>query len=262
MIRKFLLLFLLPAFLLCQQQAPKEMKVIIDAGHGGYDAGAVSNRGTKEKDVALEIALLLKNYIENLSGLPVQAILTRSEDKFVPLIDRVSLANKSEGDLFISLHMNASPSRRDTGFEVYFYDSTGDAETSAVAKRENEPNGVVDSKDKNTPLYILWDLAQNEFSKESSEASDVIQAALDGALNENSETSLKLRNRGVKQADFLVLNGMKMPSVLLEMGFLTNNGDEEKFKKKEFKERYAEAIASAVRRICRKFDKKSETTVK
>ncbi len=261
MIRKIIILLSLPAVLLCQQ-APKAMKVIIDAGHGGYDAGAVSDNGTKEKDVTLEMALLLKKHIEEPSEPPVTAILTRSDDKFVPLIERVGLANKSEGDLFISLHMNASPAKRDSGFEVYFYDSTGDAETAAVAKRENEQEGSADYKDKSNPLFILWDLAQNEFSKESSEASDVIQAALDGVLNRNADASLKLRDRGVKQANFLVLNGMKMPSVLLEMGFLTNRSDEDKFKKTEFKERYAATIADAVRQIRQKFDKKSETRVR
>ena len=140
---------------------------------------------------------------------------------------------------------------------MYFYDSTGDAETAAVAKRENEQDGSVENKDRNNPLFILWDLAQNEFSKESSGASDIIQSALDGALNRNADTTLKLRDRGVKQANFLVLNGMKMPSVLLEMGFLTNKNDEEKFKKQEFKERYAATIADAVREIRQKFDKKS-----
>ena len=157
---------------------------------------------------------------------------------------------------------NASPAKRDNGYEVYFYDSMGDAETAAVAKRENEQDGGADYKDKNNPLFILWDLAQNEFSKESAEASDVIQSALDGALNRNADVSLKLRDRGVKQANFLVLNGMKMPSVLLEMGFLTNRNDEEKFKKVEFKERYAATIADAVRQIRQKFDKKSETTIR
>ena len=252
---KILLLLLVPVLLFPDHL--KVMKVIIDAGHGGYDGGAVSDYGIREKDVTLEMALLLKKHIEGATEPPITAILTRSEDKFMPLIERVGLANKSEGDLFISLHMNASPTKRDSGFEVYFYDSTGDAETAAVAKRENEQDGSVENKDRNNPLFILWDLAQNEFSKESSGASDIIQSALDGALNRNADTTLKLRDRGVKQANFLVLNGMKMPSVLLEMGFLTNKNDEEKFKKQEFKERYAATIADAVREIRQKFDKKS-----
>ncbi|MEI7905346.1 MAG: N-acetylmuramoyl-L-alanine amidase [Candidatus Firestonebacteria bacterium] len=246
-IKKIFLFLLLPGLLLAQSGAVnnKTYKVVLDAGHGGYDGGAVSVSGGREKDYALEMVLLVQKIIEDRPDCGVKALLTRSEDKFVTLLDRVMIANQADGDFFISFHVNSSQARRDSGFEVYYYDSNADSEAGEVAKRENEQFGRA-KEDKNNPMFILWDLAQNEFLKESAELCDLIQSKADEALNKGQEKAYNLRNRGIRQANFLVLTGMKMPSVLLELGFISNQADEEKLKQKEFKERYAAAIADAI----------------
>jgi len=251
------ILLILPFMLFAQQQVKtaKIYKVALDAGHGGIDGGAVSPGGTREKDLTLEMALLVQKALADRPDAGVQAVLTRNEDKFVPLLDRVMFANQSESDFFISLHVNSSSARRDSGFEVYYYDVNGDTEATEVAKRENEQDVAAKEKDRNNPMFILWDLAQNEFVKESSEFCDLIQQKADEALNNGTDKTFNLRNRGVRQASFLVLNGMKMPSVLFEMGFISNASDEDKFRKKEFKEKYASAIANAIVAFKEKLEK-------
>ena len=145
----------------------KTIKVVIDPGHGGRDGGAVGNKGTREKDVVLEIANLLAKALVDSPERRFKAILTRAEDKFITLEDRISFANQYEGDLFISIHANASETKRDNGFEVYYNSLATDDSAIDLVKREN--SGAVEKKEVQPAdsMFVLWDLAQNEFQKGS-----------------------------------------------------------------------------------------------
>lgn len=279
----------------CLSEDKVPIKVIIDAGHGGKDGGAVGSSGLKEKDSTLEIALLLQKIILEKSNGSLKPLLTRSEDKFLSLDERVVFANQSSGDLFVSLHLNASQSKRDKGFEVYYNDLTSDEGSKEVADRENIGAEEERSEEKDS-LFILWDLAQNEFLKESAAFADIIQSTINNNFNkiedktfiplhpespafqsgdegqikfestekprslEGGVTAFTIKNRGVKQSSFVILRGVRMPAVLIEMGFVTNATDEEYFRKKEFKERYAEALFNAINVFKEVYKKKISDT--
>ncbi|MFH1824333.1 MAG: N-acetylmuramoyl-L-alanine amidase [Candidatus Firestonebacteria bacterium] len=211
--------------------AEDEFKVIIDAGHGGKDGGT-SCLGYKEKDITLEVVLLLQKVILEKEQ-TLKSLLTRSEDKFVSLEDRIVFANQSQGNLFLSLHVNSSQSKKDNGFEIYY-----NVLSSDEADKENNKE--------NTPLFILWDLAQNEFLKEGAEFADKLQDSIETMFNKGEDKKFSMRNRGIKQSSFILLRGIRMPAVLVEMGFISNVSDEENFKQKEFKEKYVEAIFNAI----------------
>ncbi|MDR2709038.1 MAG: N-acetylmuramoyl-L-alanine amidase, partial [Elusimicrobiota bacterium] len=192
----------------------KDAKIIvIDAGHGGTDPGAIGPRGTKEKDITLEIAYELKKLFDkNPDYIPV---LTRKDDVFIPLAQRTQIANDRKANLFISIHCNANINRKVGGFEIFFLaERATDAEALAT---ENLENSSIELEGKPTPQLaniqkMLWSMMQNEFLNESSELSSFIDAVAKGKL--------KIPNRGVKQAGFYVLRGAAMPAVLIETAFI------------------------------------------
>jgi N-acetylmuramoyl-L-alanine amidase len=231
----------------------KVRTIVLDPGHGGKDPGAIGPNGLKEKDVTLDIAKRLKKLLVERLG--VRVVLTREDDYFVPLAERTGLANNNKADLFISIHTNASPeSKRGKGggFEVYFHSLALDEESRQVAARENlarlyEEGGSL--QDPSGDLYfILWDLAQNEFMKESSELAEIIQSELDRKLS--------IINRGVKQAPFYVLAGSTMPAVLVEVAFISNWREERMLRKAQFKEDITEALCNSVTIYKKRFEEK------
>jgi N-acetylmuramoyl-L-alanine amidase len=216
--------------------------VVIDAGHGGKDQGAAGRGGLLEKDVTLGIALKLKELIEKKPGMKV--VLTRSGDYFVSLKERTAIANGAKngapGDLFISIHTNSHKSPKVGGFEAYYVSDAIDPSAEATALMENaviefERDADVPANADLTP--ILWDLQFTEFISESSELAFIVQRELSKQLN--------TRNRGIRQAQFIVLAGVAMPSVLVEVGFVSNRVEEAKLKTAEFRNRCAEALATA-----------------
>ncbi|MEI6846262.1 MAG: N-acetylmuramoyl-L-alanine amidase [Candidatus Firestonebacteria bacterium] len=241
-------------------QPLKVIKVVIDPGHGGKDGGAVGINGTREKDIVFEIANLLAKKLVDVPEQRFKAILTRAEDKFITLEDRISFANQYEGDLFISLHANSSESKRDSGFEVYYNSIATDDSAIELAKRENA--GALEKKDSlpADSMFVLWDLAQNEFQKESMEFADKIQAGVESAIAKPAADgkTQSLRNRGVKQASFAVLRGVRMPAVLVESAYLSNYNDETNLKSPEFKEKLVSGLFEAINNMAKKFDKQLE----
>jgi len=238
----------------------KVIKVVIDPGHGGKDGGAVGSNGTREKDIVFEIANLLAKKLVDAPEQRFKAILTRAEDKFITLEDRISFANQYEGDLFISLHANSSESNRDSGFEVYYNSIATDDSAIELAKRENA--GAVEKKDSlpADSMFVLWDLAQNEFQKESMEFADKIQAGVESSFTKHvaEGKTQSLRNRGVKQASFAVLRGVRMPAVLVESAYLSNFNDETNLRSPEFKEKLVSGLFEAINNMAKKFDKQME----
>ncbi|MEO0089092.1 MAG: N-acetylmuramoyl-L-alanine amidase, partial [candidate division WOR-3 bacterium] len=217
--------------------------VVIDPGHGGKDPGAIGKMGTKEKDLNLLIARKLKKYLEKL-GLDV--ILTRNSDVFLSLSERAKIANDNKADIFISIHCNSAPKKNSyaSGFEVYFLSEARTDWERAVAQAENEVIKYEIAKNEiNDDLltFILADLAQQEFLKESQELAVAIQDAVCEDLN--------IENRGVKQAGFYVLKDVFMPAVLIECSFLSNRKEEALLRKDWYQEKLAKGIAEGVKKF-------------
>jgi N-acetylmuramoyl-L-alanine amidase len=208
--------------------------IVIDPGHGGSNIGAQGPAGTLEKQLTLQLARTLRSQLQ--SRLPVRVVLTRNEDAELPLDTRVAVANQQKADLFISLHLNASPGHSAQGAETYFLNLVASDERAAQAARDENAAG-----DPLTDLQlILWDLAQSHHMAESQRLAALIQEELNEAL--------ELRNRGVKQAPFRVLMGAAMPAVLVELGFLSNPREEERLLDPLYRSRLADALVDAVSR--------------
>jgi N-acetylmuramoyl-L-alanine amidase len=212
-------------------------KIVVDAGHGGEDNGAVGKKKTKEKDVCLGIALKLKKILEEDGRF--QVILTREDDTFIPLGDRTKIANDAGADLFISIHANANRKRHIAGVTTYFLDAARNDEARTLAIEENasirfEQDDRADVDEMNDLSFILLDMVQNEHQKESEELAKVIQREL--------ADSLRIPDRGVDQAAFFVLNRAYMPAVLVESAFISNPPEEQLLRKKDFQEKIARGI--------------------
>jgi len=217
----------------------KIRRVVLDPGHGGYDRGTVGPNGLLEKDLVLDVALRLGKLIESRMGSEV--IYTRSDDTFVPLEGRTALANEKKADLFLSIHANSSSYPRIGGVESYFLNFTDSKDSLAVAARENA------ASDKS--VFELRDLIQQitlqDKAEESKEFASSVQNSLFGFA---ARYNPGIKNRGVKKAPFVVLIGASMPSVLAEIGFLSNPREESLLKKPEHRQRLAEALYRGVSR--------------
>ena len=217
--------------------------VVIDAGHGGHDPGAQAY-GHDEKDVVLSIALKLGGYIENrLPG--VDVIYTRDDDSFVTLRNRGRIANKAQGKLFISIHANAARNRRAHGTETYFM---GPHKTEAARKVMERENSVIQLEENPGQYEDPSQKAMEEvFAYTRLKQSEL----LSGLVQDQFEDRVQRKNRGVKQAGFLVLWAASMPAILVETGFLTNRS-EARFLASE---RGQTLIASGIFRAVRSFKK-------
>jgi N-acetylmuramoyl-L-alanine amidase len=228
--------------------------IVIDPGHGGVEHGAVGTTGLMEKDVTLALARRLKRELER-GRRSVSVVLTRDEDRLVGLDERTAIANHNRADLFLSIHVNASPRAEAGGAETYFLstDATDD-EARLLAAQENRPGGDgamrPDQRIHQGSLdLVLWDLAQNHYLAESSALAESIQRH----LNELTGT----RNRGIRQAPFRVLMGATMPAVLVEVGFISNKREEELLRSSSYHARVVSAMASAVEEFLLNLDRYS-----
>ncbi len=216
--------------------------VVIDAGHGGRDPGAIGRAGTFEKDVALAVALRLGNYIEE--HLPeVDVVYTRDDDSFVGLEERGSIANEAGGDLFISLHANSASNQQAQGTEVYILGQAKTEEALEVMKRENRVIRFEDEDERSEELspqqLLVYEVANSGYLA----VSEVFSGKLDSQFSERAQR----KTRGVKQAPFIVLYHASMPAILVEMGFISNP-QEEQFLNSEYGQSIlASAIFRAVR---------------
>ena len=234
------------------QQARKIEKVVIDAGHGGRDPGAVGPGGLREKDMNLDIAFRLKTVLEDRHKLNV--VMTRDDDIFIPLGERTTIANREAADVFISIHCNAAPRNKRNragmrGVETYFLSLAKTDDARATAAMENSAIQF-EQPDRQTANFddvqlILWDVMQNEFLKESSDLAEWIQESLSDGL--------AIPSRGVNQAGFYVLNGAYMPAVLVETAFISNPEEERLLKKPSFRQNVAEGIARGLAEFARRY---------
>ncbi|SYZ72906.1 putative Cell wall hydrolase/autolysin [Candidatus Zixiibacteriota bacterium] len=224
-------------------------KIIIDAGHGGSDYGAIGAGNTREKDVVLDIAKRLAKIIRK--DKVFEAVLTRDKDDYVPLVDRANKANLVKGDIFVSIHANASPKRSARGYQVFFLAPAKNDSARAAAQLENAPflaeRNAAGEGEKNTLDLILSDMIQTEFQNESDDLASFVNRELRKNISETSD-------RGIDQAGFFVLNGVYMPSILVETAFITNSGDEKLLDSKNFREKVAEAIYEGLKNFRDKYE--------
>ncbi len=217
----------------------KLRRVVLDAGHGGHDTGTVSKGGLREKDLVLDVTRRLGALIEERLGSEV--IYTRDDDTFVQLEDRTAFANRQKADLFLSIHANSSAARSAAGMETFYLNFTTSKDDLDVAARENASSAK--------SIHDLSDLVRRitlqDKVEESREFAGRVQSA---GFELTKKTHGTVRNRGVKKAPFVVLIGARMPSILVEIGFLTNSKEESLMRKAEHRDKIAEALFKGVAR--------------
>jgi N-acetylmuramoyl-L-alanine amidase len=211
--------------------------VVIDAGHGGKDSGAIGPSGLMEKDVVLDIAKRLRDLMQQEPQWRVT--LTRDTDVFIPLEERTAIANAKTADLFVSIHANAAERPDAHGIETYFLDLATDEQSMRVAAREN---ATTLSKVSDLQL-ILRDLLMTSKRNESSLLAGSVQQALVQAPG-GGKTG---RDLGVKHAPFLVLMGAEMPSILVETGFVSNPVEEHKLADPKYRAQAARAVYDGIK---------------
>jgi N-acetylmuramoyl-L-alanine amidase len=208
-------------------------KIVIDPGHGGHDTGTIGPNGLEEKDLVLDVGRRLGKLLQGRLGADV--VYTRKDDTFIPLETRTSIANQEQADLFVSIHANSSHDADARGVETYYLNFTSSAEALDVAARENA------ASDKS--IHELQDLvkkiALKEKIEESREFASNVQHALHSGL---AAKSPGIRDRGVKKAPFIVLIGANMPSILAEISFVSNPGDERRLRTADYRQRIAESL--------------------
>ena len=217
-------------------------RIVVDAGHGGKDPGAIGPSGVREKDITLSLARKLAERLREMLGCEV--FLTRDRDIFLPLEERTAIANKIGADLFISVHANAATNRQAYGIETYYLNFSKNDKAAAVAARENGTS----IKEVTDLEQILFDLMANSKINESSRLAAEIQKALVDRLGERFED---VRDLGVRQGPFYVLLGATMPSVLVEAAFISHPREEQRLLSRSYQEHTADAIVEAVRSYAR-----------
>jgi N-acetylmuramoyl-L-alanine amidase len=221
---------------LAQQFGLSVQKIVIDAGHGGRDPGAVGPNGLKEKDVTLALAKRLKPALEEKG---YQVIMTRETDVYVDLPERTAIANDNSADLFISIHTNASRSRKARGVETYFLGVAKSREASETAMLEN----AISQQALSDLEKILLDLTRTSNLKQSSVLAESIQDSLYRGLSGNFGN---VRNLGVKQAGFYVLIGARMPAVLVETSFISNPREEKLLARKDYRDTLSQSLLNGI----------------
>jgi N-acetylmuramoyl-L-alanine amidase len=214
-------------------------KIVIDPGHGGHDTGTIGPNGLYEKDLVLDVSKRLGRLLQSRLGADV--VFTRRDDTFIPLETRTAIANQEQADLFVSVHANSSHDPDARGVETYYLNFTSSPEALEVAARENA------ASDKS--IHELQDLVKKIALKEKIEesrefASDVQQSLHTGLAAKNPG----IRDRGVKKAPFVVLIGANMPSILAEISFISNPGDEKRLRGPEYRQRIAESLYRGISR--------------
>jgi N-acetylmuramoyl-L-alanine amidase len=220
-------------------------KVVIDPGHGGRDPGAIGRSGLKEKDAVLDISKRLARILKEAG---YEVILTRDNDTFIPLASRSRIANEAGADIFLSIHANANRVRSLSGFEVYYVSQDVSDVDRALVTAENtdlEPRGTVIAAESLDLKATVWDMI---YTSNRAESIDLARY-----LCSNARACLPARIIGVKGAPFHVLRSTQMPSVLVEVGFVSNSKEEKMLNNSFYRQEIAEAIAQGVKEYSRDY---------
>jgi N-acetylmuramoyl-L-alanine amidase len=216
--------------------------VVLDAGHGGHDPGAVGPSGLYEKNVALDIAIRVKQIIKKTHP-SYEVILTRETDVFIPLPQRAEIANKHNADLFLSVHANASTNRKARGIETYFLNSTNSEETLKIAARENAVSLKKMRQDQSELGVILTSLGSEHKRIESVKVAGNIQKTMSSTVTRKYPQTA---DHGVKWAPFYVLVGARMPASLVEVSFISNRDEEKLLKTEAYRQMIAQSLAEGI----------------
>jgi N-acetylmuramoyl-L-alanine amidase len=208
-------------------------KIVIDPGHGGHDTGTIGPNGLEEKDLVLDVSRRLGKLLQTRLG--AEVIYTRKDDTFIPLETRTAIANQEAADLFVSVHANSSHDSDARGVETYYLNFTSSPEALEVAAREN----AVSEKSIHELQDLVKKIALKEKIEESQEFAADVQHSLHTGLAAKNPGE---RDRGVKKAPFIVLIGANMPSILAEISFLSNPGDERRLGTAEYRQKIAESL--------------------
>ena len=229
--------------------------VVLDAGHGGHDAGAVGSF-SKEKNINLRYALLVGDMIKK--NIPdAKVIYTRDKDVFVDLNERARIANRKKADLFVSIHTNSSKNSSAKGMETFTLGVSRSKENMEVAMLENSVIMLEEDYEKkyegfdpnSVDSYIMFEFMKDQYMDRSITCADFIQKKMINASKRN--------DRGVRQAGFLVLRATAMPSVLIELGFISNKEEEKYLNNNENQVKIATAIFNGIKEYKHELDKKS-----
>ena len=221
----------------------KVRTIVIDPGHGGHDPGATGPTGLKEKDVNLAIAKALKRKIEDNGGEfgVSRVVVTRSDDRFIPLEERTGIAKRERADLFVSIHCNAAKNNQAHGIETYILSFTTDPEALAVAARENSTT--------RKSLSDLADIVKKYLlSSKIDESTRLATHVQSSVVNRIAKKYNPVKNKGVKKAPFIVLIGADVPSILVESSFITNPHEEKRLKSEDYINEIADGIYSGIKK--------------
>lgn len=223
----------------------KITRVVIDAGHGGEDPGAKGLYGLREKELTLDVARRLARRIDGHADM--EAVLTRDADYFLSLGGRSAMAREERGDVFISIHANAARSRSANGFELFFLSLRGSSDKMAreLADKENAADligGIEPTEDE--VLSIVFDYLQEEGMQKSAVLAESIYKRF------QRDDSIRLRN--VRQAGFAVLKTVEIPSVLVELGFISNQTEAKRLKSDDYREKLARLLAESIEQYCQR----------
>ena len=243
---------------MAQKSSKKPFTVVIDAGHGGVDPGALGKK-SQEKNINFNVSNRLGQLIKEAYP-EVKIIYTRTTDVKIPLARRADIANKANANLFISIHSNASKNRNANGCQTFTLGAGSDAEAKAAAMYENEVILTEENFEetykgfdpRSSESYIIFELIRNHDMELSA---DIAQFVQNGMVKES-----KLNNRGVSSAGFLVLHRTVMPSILVELGFITNSKDESLIASKEGQKKLAKGIFDGFSKYYEIYGKKKEKT--
>ena len=219
----------------------KKYRIIIDAGHGGKDPGAIGTMGTKEKIITLLYAKSLKTELEK--NKKYQVFLTRDYDHFIELNQRVSIARKYKGDLFISIHGDSSTNKQAKGLSIYILSQTAsDTRTAELAKKENKADilgGINLYGEYQDTINTLVDISRKNAMNESNKYSKILK-------NKFEKNNINFSGKAIKSANFAVLLSADMPSVLIELGFLSNRSDEKMIRSNKYKDKINKGIVESI----------------
>jgi len=222
---------------LAQQLGLEARRVVIDPGHGGHDPGTMGKKGLREKDLVLDIS---RRVSKLLVAEGFEVLMTRNKDVFIPLEERTAIANSNGADLFVSIHVNASRSSRPRGVETYYLNLATTPDAAEVAARENAST----TRRLSELNELLQKVMNNSKIEESRELASHVQTQMARGLFKSTRDS---RNRGVKTAPFYVLLGAQIPSVLIEVAYLSNRQDEQLLKDAAYRNQIAQSIAQGIR---------------
>ena len=235
-----------PAQITGRDRAKRDIMVVVDAGHGGKDPGAVGSKGEREKDVVLSIAQLLAKRLKREKGFDVR--LVRNDDFFVPLRKRVDIARKYNADMFISVHADAAPRLTASGASVFALSENGATSATArfMAQRENGADligatSLLNLKDKDPMLAgVILDMSMNATIAASLELGHTVLGSLEGVTT--------LHQKRVEQAGFAVLKSPDVPSILVETGFISNSRDSQRLVTARHQQAVADGLFEGLQR--------------